>query len=103
MLDQSSIISICSAAGTVIVVVYTTIITSKINIQNLKEAMSEFKKDIKEDILNQKKDAMKLAGQKFCTIEDDIKEIFPRLRKTEEISRENSLCIDFIKKEIQKQ
>lgn len=98
MLEQSSIISIVSAVCSAGTVIYATVKVNSNSIKNIEFSLSEFKKDIKSDIAEQKKSAMDLADRRFRPIEDNIREIFPRLRRTEDKTNENGMCIDFIKK-----
>lgn len=94
MLDQASIISICSAGAVIIA-------TLKINsntIQNLKDSLSEFKCDIKEEIGKEKRHAMELASQRIGNIEKDVDEIFPRLRTAEDNVKKNCFVVSSMQK-----
>jgi ribosome-associated translation inhibitor RaiA len=94
MIDQASIISLCSA-GVVVVSMW------KINtytIQNLKESLKEFKTDVHVEIEKEKAHAMELAGQRFKSIEKNVDEIFPRLRNNEDKTKHNCFAVESIQK-----
>lgn len=92
MLDQSSVISICSAVA----VVVTNVIVTRSGLQNLKEQFMEFKGDIKTHIKTEKSHAMGMADTRIVSIEKDIDEIFPRLRSVEDSVRKNCFAITFV-------
>lgn len=89
MIDSSSLISMGSAG----VVVVSLWMTNKYIMSNLQESLAEFKKDIKDEIKKEKSHAMELASQRLTTIEKDVDEIFPRLRKAEDNVNKNCYAI----------
>lgn len=99
MLEQSSIISICSAIGSAGIVIYATVAVNKENIKNVKESLMEFKSDIKEEIAKEKKHAMELASQRIGSIEKDVDEMWPRLRRAEDNVQKNCLVVTQIQKD----
>jgi hypothetical protein len=97
-LDTSSLISL----GSALVVVSSTIAVSRVMILNMKESLEEFKTWTREHIRTEKNHAMTIAEQRIVNIEKDVNEIFPRLRKVEDRTGENSICIKQIKKDCEK-
>ena len=91
MIDQSSIVTVCSALISFGGITYITTMINKNNVANLTSKLTEFKADIKEEITREKRHAMELAQQRIGAIEKDIDEIFPRLRTTEDGVKKNCL------------
>lgn len=102
MLEQSSIITICSAIGSASVMIYATVAVNRENIKNVKESLMEFKADIKDEISKEKKHAMELANQRIGTIEKDVDEMWPRLRNVEDSAKKNCIVVTQIQKDCQR-
>lgn len=94
-------------------VVYSTIQINKTNTDNLKASFTEFKVEVKEEIQgvksevkaeiqSEKNHAMEMARQRMGTIEKDVNEIFPRLRKVEDDSSKNCFGLVQIQKRCEK-
>ena len=93
MLEQSSVVSLVATGLSAVAIIYTTVIISRENIKNLKESLTEFKAEVKEDISKEKRHAMELAQQRLISIEKDVDEIFPRLRTAEDLGNKNCLVV----------
>lgn len=96
MLEQSSVITIMSAFGSAGIILYGVSLINKTNLENLKASFTEFKGEIKEEIVKEKKHAMELAGQRIGGIEKDLDEIWPRFRKAEENINKNCYVLSTI-------
>jgi len=79
-------------------IIWTTVVISRENVKNLKESLAEFKIDIHLAIDKEKRHAMAMAQQRMGTIEKDVDEIFPRLRKTESDSQKNCFALTEVMK-----
>jgi hypothetical protein len=76
-----------------IATILSVLLTDRQSKKFMAEKIDENKKDLLEKIHTEKSHAMTLASQKFSVVEEDIREIFPRLKHAEEGSQKNCIML----------